>query len=101
MISYIVTMYKYGQREGHHYILGAWETLETAIKIGDDEVNYRGPGLSIDNNKYEFEVLEFDTNQYRLEKLLNADSEDRPNYIGTIVRKLLEPTIRFSEDSKE
>ena len=39
---YIVTMYRYGDREKHSYVLGAWSDKAEAEKWGDIEDWWRG-----------------------------------------------------------
>ena len=50
---YVVTMYRYGDREKHSYVLGVWDDKEQAIWEAKNEQDYRG------GNKYYPEVLEF------------------------------------------
>ena len=50
---YVVTMYRYGDREKHSYDLGVWDDKEQAIKEAEEEQDFRG------GNKYYPEVLEF------------------------------------------
>lgn len=42
MIVYVVTMYRYGDREKHSYVLGVWSTMENAMKYGAVEKAWRG-----------------------------------------------------------
>ena len=49
---YIVTMYRYGNREMHSYIKGAYFKKSKALLAAEDEQIYRG------GNKYIPEVLE-------------------------------------------
>lgn len=39
---YIVTMYRWGDRESHSYVLGAYSTKTKAEKAGQKEKEYRG-----------------------------------------------------------
>lgn len=55
-LVYVVTMYKFGDRENHSYVLGIYSKKEKAISEGFDEKEYRG------GNKYYPEILEFDLN---------------------------------------
>lgn len=49
---YVVTMYRWGDRECHSYVLGVFSTKTKATKAGDIEQEYRG------GNKYYPEILE-------------------------------------------
>jgi len=49
---YIVTMYRYGDREKHSYVYGAFSTEATAREWGEKEKDYRG-------GKYEPEIIRF------------------------------------------
>jgi hypothetical protein len=42
MKVYVVTMYRYGDREKHSYVLGVWSTRELAYKYGLTEESWRG-----------------------------------------------------------
>lgn len=53
MKIYVVTMYRWGDREAHSYVEGAYLDPIVAETMGEHEALYRG-------GKYEFEVLEFD-----------------------------------------
>lgn len=62
---YVVTMYRFGDREKHSYVLGVYSTEEKANKAGMEEELHRGGkykqeclGLKIDdaNEKY-FKVI--------------------------------------------
>ena len=48
---YIVTAYRYGMRDAHSYVVGAWTDLAVAKAAADSEVEYRG-------GKYGCEVVE-------------------------------------------
>lgn len=39
---YVVTMYRWGNKENHSYPLGVYTTLDTAKREGDKELDYRG-----------------------------------------------------------
>lgn len=39
---YVITAYRWGQRNGHSYVVGATTDLEEAKKIADEHVSYRG-----------------------------------------------------------
>lgn len=49
---YVATMYRWGDRECHSYVLGVWNKKTPAIKAVDKEIEYRG-------GKYFGEILEF------------------------------------------
>jgi len=49
---YVVTMYRWRDRENHSYVLGVYTTREKAVKAGEREREYRG------GNKYYPECLE-------------------------------------------
>ena len=51
-IVYVVTMYRWGDRECHSYVLGVYSTKTKALKAGESEQEYRG------GTKYYPEVLE-------------------------------------------
>ena len=51
-LVYIVTMYRYGDREKHSYVLGAFSTENNAREWGEKEKDYRG-------GKYEPEIIWF------------------------------------------
>lgn len=60
MTVYVVTMYRYGNRENHSYVLGVWSSQEAAYKAGQVEMAWRGekysPKISvwgIDKNEYD------------------------------------------------
>lgn len=39
---YIVTAYRWGERENHSYVLGAFFKKHSAIKCADEHTKYRG-----------------------------------------------------------
>ena len=51
-LVYVVTMYRYGDREKHSYVLGVFSNENTAHEWGDKEKDYRG-------GKYEAEIIKF------------------------------------------
>ncbi len=55
-VVYVVTMYRWGNREMHSYLHGVYSTKTKAEKAGDDEKAHRG------GNKYYPEVLEVEVN---------------------------------------
>ena len=54
-VLYIVTMYRWGDRDGHSYVLGIYTKKNAAIKAAECESEYRG-------GKYAPEVLEMKPN---------------------------------------
>lgn len=48
---YIVTMYRFGYKENHSYVLGVYSSKKKAIRAGKREKDYRG------GNKYYPECL--------------------------------------------
>jgi len=56
---YVVTMYRYGNRENHSYVLGAYFKKDKAIKEAEREKEYRG------GTKYIPEVLEIIDNDIK------------------------------------
>ena len=59
MSVFVTTMYRYGDREKHSYVLGVWSSSEVAMQAGQTEALWRG-------GKYEPEVTEWkiDTNEF-------------------------------------
>ena len=51
-LVYVVTMYRYGDREKHSYVLGVFSTAEMAKKWGEDDEIFRG-------GKYKHEITSF------------------------------------------
>lgn len=51
MSDYVITAYRWGQRNGHSYVVGATDDLETAKTLAENHVQYRG-------GKYGCEVCE-------------------------------------------
>ena len=54
MKIYVVTMYRWGDRECHSYVEGAYTDPAVAETMGEHEALSRG-------GKYEYEILEFDS----------------------------------------
>jgi len=42
MDVYTVTMFRWGNKERHSYLIGAFTKFEKAVKAGNDEVDWRG-----------------------------------------------------------
>ena len=55
MLVYIVTAYRFGDREGHSYVVGAFDNEETALKQAKLEREWRG-------GKYQCEVRSMELN---------------------------------------
>lgn len=51
-IAYVVTMYRYGNREKHSYVLGVFTTYKLAEDWGSTEKAYRA-------GKYEPDITQF------------------------------------------
>ena len=49
---YVVTMYRYGDREKHSYVLGVWSTIKEAELFGLTEESFRG-------GKYKHHITEW------------------------------------------
>jgi hypothetical protein len=58
---YVVTMYRWGERENHSYVLGAYTKKALAISEADKEEQNRGA-------KYIAEILEYNPNETDPEK---------------------------------
>jgi hypothetical protein len=56
MKVYIVTAYRWGDREKHSYVVGVFDNEETAIKEAKLETEFRG-------GKYECEVRSMELNE--------------------------------------
>jgi len=54
---YVVTMYRYGDREKHSYVLGLYDSEKRARDIAKIEQAYRG------GNKYYPEILSYEINK--------------------------------------
>lgn len=61
---YVVTMYRWADREKHSYVLGVFSTRLKAFKAGDKERIYRGC------TKYFPEVLEYSINDMASRKVI-------------------------------
>lgn len=62
---FIVLMRRYGEYDGHCYVIGSWKSKKTAVKEGKKESKKRG-------NKYESELLVTDRRGYVIQKLDQA-----------------------------
>lgn len=56
MLIYIVTAYRFGDREGHSYVVGAFDNEEESLKQAKLEREWRG-------GKYECEVRSMNLNE--------------------------------------
>ena len=70
MKIYIVTMYRYGEKENHNYIVGAYTTKNIAIQNGNLEILWRG-------YKYYPEIVKIELNK-------NNDVDYFPEVVVTI-----------------
>ena len=52
---YVVTMYRWGERENHSYFIGVFDKKQKAVDAGNAEQEWRG-------GKYDPEILEADLN---------------------------------------
>lgn len=50
MKIYVVTMYRWGNREKHSYVLGVWSEAKKAVRYAVKEANDRG-------GKYNYEII--------------------------------------------
>ena len=57
MSVFVTTMYRYGNRELHSYVLGVWSTLEIAMQAGETEALRRG-------GNYEPQITEWEVDKY-------------------------------------
>ena len=65
MKIYVTTMYRYGDRESHSYVIHAGTDKMEAWQEGVDENDYRGC-------KYEFEVVSFEFGVKKVEYKLKG-----------------------------
>jgi hypothetical protein len=56
MKIYVVTMYRWGDRESHSYVHGIYDDRDLAFRMAQEEKEYRG------GNKYYPEILLFEKN---------------------------------------
>jgi hypothetical protein len=74
---YVVTMYRWGSREAHSYVLGVFQKKYAAIKAGISEYDYRGCG------KYEPEILEIPIDKYEKNfEYKTIEWQDKQNDMG-------------------
>lgn len=50
-VAYVVTAYRWGLRDAHSYVVGAYRDREEAVRVAREHVNFRG-------GKYGCEVVE-------------------------------------------
>ncbi len=73
-IAYIVTMYRYGDREKHSYVLGAFSTENDARECGEKEKDYRG-------GKYEPEIIKFYVDSQRIDDFVGDSDHEHDDRI--------------------
>ena len=61
---YVVTMYRFADRERHSYVIGVFTKKYKAKKAAESEKQYRG------GNKYFPEILEFNPDEEGSKKIL-------------------------------
>ena len=71
-ILYVVTMYRWGDRDAHSYVLGVYTKKNAAIKAAELDTEYRG-------GKYAPEVLEVRPN-------INTWDEESKTIINLVSR---------------
>lgn len=70
---YVVTMYRWGDRENHSYVHGVFSKKKKALDEAQAEKEYRG------GNKYYPEVLEMDLNDPQYKKTV-LELEANPDF---------------------
>jgi hypothetical protein len=75
---YIVTMYRWGDRDNHSYVIGVFDDHHTAMGAGFLEERWRG-------GKYKAEILGFPLNKY--------EYDYEPEVIKTSLVDPLDPDI--------
>lgn len=83
MKVYIVTMYRYGDKESHNYIIGVYTSKDIAIMNGNTEIIWRG-------NKYYPEVVEMELDK-------SNDIDTFPNVVVT-VEEFKNNTYKYSNE---
>ena len=73
-LVYIVTMYRYGDREKHSYVLGAFSTENDARECGEKEKDYRG-------GKYEPEIIKFYVDSQRIDDFVGDSDHEHDDRI--------------------
>lgn len=75
-LVYVVTMYRWGERENHSYVLGVFTKKHKAIKAADEEELCRG-------TKYSAEILRTPLNDLKVKDLGYKIIKDptKPDYI--------------------
>ena len=58
MKVYLVTAYRYGDKESHSYVIGIFDNKKNSIMAAKTEENWRG-------GKYDCEVLEWEMNVWK------------------------------------
>ncbi len=73
---YVVTMYRWGNRENHSYVLGVFSTKTKAIKAGEKEQSYRG------GTKYYPECLEVPLNKESESFKVIVELKQNPHFVN-------------------
>jgi hypothetical protein len=71
---YTVTMYRYGDREKHSYVLGAFSTESDARECGEKEKDYRG-------GKYEPEIIKFYVDSQHIDDFVGDSDHEHDDRI--------------------
>ena len=66
---FVVTMYRWGNREGHSYVLGVWSSFTTANNAGYTEKRWRG-------GKYEPVVTSWIIDGNEFDRVPSADKKN-------------------------
>lgn len=53
---FVVSAYRFGNKESHSYVVGMFNTIDRATKAASDEIEWRG-------GKYECEILSMRVNE--------------------------------------
>ena len=69
MLLYVVTMYRFADREKHSYVLGVFDDEMLALKEAEKEQIYRG------GNKYYPEVIKYELNGLPIKVVHNVKNE--------------------------
>ena len=66
MSVFVTTMYRYGDREKHSYVLGVWSSRGGAMQAGQTEALWRGGKYEPEVNEWKIDANEFDDSEQRL-----------------------------------
>gem|GEM_PF-3141705 len=69
MLVYVVTMYRFADREKHSYVLGVFDDEMLALKEAEKEQIYRG------GTKYYPEIWEYDLDNEKQRRVLKLGDE--------------------------